>query len=178
MTSSSDVQPRYRALVLHQPVARAWLLPFVIAGILCIVGGGLLAAATAYVTTQKTAWATAYVVLVGGVAQVGLGSAVTWLNPQADRRAGWWAFIGWNIGNAGVLAGQLADLIVLTYLGSAALIGALVFVLVASIQTRTPAGVQSIPAPHYPGILWGFRILLIILVLGIGVGNGLAQIST
>jgi hypothetical protein len=81
-----------RAAVLEEPVARAWLLPFLIAGVACIVGGGLLAAASAYVTTQKTAWATAYVVLVGGVAQAALGAAVTWLRPDANRRWGRVAF--------------------------------------------------------------------------------------
>src|SRR5699024_6833650 len=102
-----------------------------VAGFACVVAGGLLAAATAYVTTQKTAWATAYLVLVGGVAQAGLGAAVAWLAPRAPRRMAWFSFVGWNLGNAGVLAGQLAAVLALTDIGTGILVVSLVVVLIA-----------------------------------------------
>lgn len=172
-----------RAAVLAEPVARAWLLPFLVAGVACIVGGGLLAAASAYVTTQKTAWATAYLVLVGGVAQVALGAAVTWLRPGANRRWGQIAFVCWNLGNAGVLAGQLAALVVLTDLGSALLVVSLALVL-ASVARGAPArgSVEYEPTPEHrspphPGLLWAFRILLVILLAGIIVGTALAHLT-
>jgi len=187
MTSQPD-QPHApvvsrRAAVLAEPVARAWLLPFLIAGVACLVGGGLLAAATAYVTTQKTAWATAYVVLVGGVAQVALGAAVTWLRPDADRRSGIAAFVCWNLGNAGVLTGQLAAVVPLTDLGSGLLVVALALVLAATIRRVPSRGLASygpVPAhraaPH-PGLLWAFRVLLVILLAGIVVGTVLAHVT-
>lgn len=172
-----------RAAVLSEPVARVWLLPFLIAGVACIVGGGLLAAASAYVTTEKTAWATAYVVLVGGVAQVALGAAVTWLRPAADRRWGWIAFAAWNLGNAGVLAGQLAGLVALTDIGSVLLVIALALVLASTARrpvARGSAGYGPAPEhrrPPHPLLLWAFRALLVILLAGIIVGTALAHLT-
>lgn len=173
-----------RAAVLGEPAARVWLLPFLWAGMACIVGGGLLAAATAYVSTEKTAWATAYLVLVGGVAQVALGAAVTWLRPNA--RPGWGriAFAAWNLGNAGVLAGQLATLVVLTDVGSALLVVALVLVLASTARrpaARGSASYRPDPAhlvPRHPLVLGAFRVLLVILGLGIVVGTTLAHLSS
>ena len=169
--------------MLSEPAARIWLLPFLIAGVVCLVGGGLLAAATAYVTTQKTAWATAYVVLVGGVAQVALGAAVTWLRPDAERRWGIVALVCWNLGNAGVLAGQLAALVALTDVGSALLVVALALVLAATARRAPTRGTASYgpdpahrAAPH-PGLLWAFRVLLGILLAGIVVGTVLAHVT-
>jgi hypothetical protein len=185
MVEAPDAQsmsPRSRMAVLQEPVAKVWLLPFAIAGLVCLVGGGLLAAATAYVTTQKTAWATAYVVLVGGVAQVALGAAVTWLRPGANRRWGLGAFLAWNVGNAGVLAGQLAALVVLTDVGSALLVVALALVLAATARRPVPRGSATyrpdaeFGRPH-PVLLWAFRALLVILLAGIVVGTVLAHLT-
>jgi hypothetical protein len=181
----------------RHPAARAWLRPFLIAGVACIIGGGLLAAATAYVTTQKTAWATAYVVLVGGMAQVALGAAVAWLAPTAPRRYAWWAFTGWNLGNAGVLTGQLAGILILTDIGTVILVAALVTVLVAVRSHRRvapntePISTASTPqtglgdelehyiplaSPH-PGVLWAFRGLVILLAVTMPIGVILAHLG-
>lgn len=172
-----------RAAVLREPVARAWLLPFLWAGGACIVGGGMLAAVTAYVTTEKTAWATAYLVLVGGAAQIALGAAVTWLRPDAPHRSGWVAFACWNLGNAGVIAGQLAALIVLTDVGSVILVVALALMLV-SVARRAPGrGVAHHgPTPahlaqRHPVLLWVFRSILVVLGAGIVVGTVLAHVG-
>lgn len=154
---------------------QTWLRPFLVAGVLCVIGGGLLAAATAYVTTQKTAWATAYVVLVGGVAQIGLGAAVAWLAPVASRRAAWWAFGGWNLGNAGVLTGQLTGTVVLTDLGTALLVAALVLVLVA-VRSRHRTDPGAADAAH-PAVLHLFRALVVLLVITMPIGVVLAHLN-
>jgi hypothetical protein len=197
MTSVPDAHAGARWSALHGPVARAWLRPFLIAGIACVIGGGLLAAATAYVTTQKTAWATAYIVLVGGVAQIGLGAGVAWLSPLAPRRPAWWAFAGWNLGNAGVLAGQLAGIVVLTDIGTVLLVVGLVTVLVAVRSHRRGAAQAepTVPAPSrqvmpgvqpdyyiplaspHPGVLWAFRGLVILLVVTMPIGVILAHLG-
>jgi hypothetical protein len=157
--------------------ARAWLRPFLIAGVACIVAGGLLAAATAYVTTQKTAWATAYIVLVGGMAQVALGAAVAWLAPTASRHLAWWAFAGWNLGNAGVLGGQLGGVLLLTDLGTVILVAALVTVLVAArSRRRAPGGASGLPSPH-PAVLWAFRGLVVLLAVTMPIGVILAHLG-
>lgn len=157
------------------PAGRAWLRPFLIAGVACIVAGGVLAAATAYVTTQKTAWATAYIVLVGGVAQVALGAAVAWLAPAAPRRTAWWVLAGWNLGNAGVLTGQLAGVLVLTDIGTVTLVAALVTVLVA-VGGWGGRKSAAAPSPH-PGVLWSFRGLVILLAVTMPIGVILAHLG-
>lgn len=179
---------------LHSP-RRSWLLPFLIAGIICVIAGGLLAAATAYVTTQKTAWATAYIVLVGGIAQIGLGAGVAWLAPLAPPRWAWWAFIGWNVGNAGVLTGQLAGVVALTDVGTIILVASLIVVLIAARSHRGPIqepvtvtqarqvspGDQPdfyLPlSPAHPAVLWAFRALIVLLAVTMPIGVVLAHLS-
>lgn len=156
---------------------RAWWRPFLVAGIGCIVAGGLLAAATAYVTTQKTAWATAYLVLVGGMAQIALGAAVSWLAPHAPRRLAWWAFAGWNLGNAGVLVGQLAGVLLVTDLGTAVLVAALVVVLVAVGSWGHAGSRGPATAPPHPRVVWAFRGLVILLAVTMPIGVVLAHIG-
>ncbi|UUT35945.1 hypothetical protein [Microbacterium elymi] len=92
-------------------------LPFFVAALVFVVAGGMLAAATAYTTTQKTAWATAYLVLVGGVAQAGLGAAMGWLAQRAGAVLTWTGFVLFTVGNLGVLGGQLSGLVPLTFVG-------------------------------------------------------------
>lgn len=143
--------------------------PLLTVGGACVVGGGLLAAATAYSTTQQTAWATAYLVLVGGVAQIGLAGGLGWLTSLVDRRVVWAVVALWNIGNAAVVAGQLASIPASTFAGAAALLAALLGVVA---QTRR-AGV----APAHPLALWGFRGLVVLLAVSIPIGLVLAVVG-
>lgn len=151
------------------------MVPFLAAGVACVIAGGLLAAATAYVTTQKTAWATAYIVLVGGVAQIGLGLGVAWLAPTASRRAAWWSWACWNIGNAGILAGQLTGLIALTDIGAGWLVAGLVMVLVV-VRTRHTQQGRPVAPPH-PGVLGAFRALVLVLAVTMPIGIVLAHLG-
>lgn len=139
-------------------------LPFFVAAAICITAGGLLAAVTASVTTQKTAWVTAYLVLVGGVAQAGLGAAMGWLARRARVRTAWIAFALFTLGNAGVLAGQLTALIAVTFVGGSLLVAAL-----AVIVAATRGG----DAAH-PVLLWGFRVLVLVLAVSVPIGLLLA----
>lgn len=139
-------------------------LPFFVAAAVAVTAGGVLAAATASVTTQKLAWATAYVVLVGGVAQAGLGAGMGWLAQRAGMRMAWIGFVLFNAGNIGVLAGQLAGIIALTFAGGALLVAALVVIVVA-----TRGGGR-----RHPVLLWGFRAIVVILAVSIPIGLLLA----
>ncbi|HET8928875.1 MAG TPA: hypothetical protein VFN24_13730 [Microbacterium sp.] len=142
-------------------------LPFLVAAAISITAGGVLAAATAYVTTQKTAWATAYIVLVMGVAQAGIGAAMGWLAQRASMRAAWIALVLFNLGSIGVLAGQLTGVIALTFAGGALLVAALVMIVAA-----TRGG-----SPAHPVLVWSFRILVVVLAVSIPVGLLLALIT-
>lgn len=155
--------------VVSAAVRRA--LPYLVAAVVYVIVGGALAAATAYVTSEKTAWATAYIVLVGGVAQAGLGAALGWLAPQARPAVNWAAFVLWNLGNIGVLAGQLSDVVAETFIGGGLLVIALVLVII-----ETAEGTRH-RAPVHPVWLWAFRGLVVLLAVTIPIGLVLAAIG-
>lgn len=79
---------------------------FVIFGFAAIAAAGLLAAVTASISQRQILWAIAYLVLVVGIAQIGLGAGQAWL---AERPIGapllTAQFVAFNLGNAGVIGG-------------------------------------------------------------------------
>ncbi len=108
--------------------------PFAAAGAACTVAGGLLAAATALAPSQLASWAVAYLVLVGGVAQVALGVGQALLSPRPQDRRLLVAveLAGWNAGNGAVLAGTLLGANWLADAGGLALAAALALLIVAT----------------------------------------------
>lgn len=81
---------------------------FVVVGFIGIVAGGLVAAATGPLQWTLGSWAAAYLVLVAGVAQLGLGAGQTWLADVAPSpRIVLIELLSWNIGNALVISGTL-----------------------------------------------------------------------
>src|SRR5579875_3107512 len=99
--------------------------PFAAFGTACVIAGGLVAAATAPAPSGHGSWAAAYLVLVGGVAQVALGAGQALLAPRSpSRRLVAAEFAGWNAGNAAVLAGTLAGVTPLVDAGGALLVAA------------------------------------------------------
>ncbi|WP_165310864.1 hypothetical protein [Microbacterium protaetiae] len=142
-------------------------LPFFVAALVFVVAGGLLAAATAYSTTEKTAWATAYMVLVGGVAQGVVGAAMGWLAQRARMPLTWAAFALFNLGSIGVLAGQLSGLLALTFTGGALLVIALILIIIATRRG----------APAHPVLVWAFRVVAVVLAVSIPTGLVLAAVG-
>lgn len=154
---------------IEAPEADGWIdkrrwaaaAPFGLAGTACIIGGGLLAAITAHAPTEHSSWAAAYLVLVGGVAQIGLGFGSAALAPRIASRA---ARIGilalWNTGNALVMAGVLTSLNVLVDAGGIALVIALVFALRSIRHSTGPALLRR--------AYW-----LLAMVLGVSIPTGL-----
>lgn len=116
------------AAVPPSPVPADWhpALPYVVVGSLLIVAGGLAAAVGSALQWERAAWVAAYVVLVGGVAQIALGVGRVLLAAAAPTPAERWAeLLAWNGGAAAVLIGDLARALPLVVLGSAALLVAL-----------------------------------------------------
>jgi len=74
-------------------------------GILAIIAGGLLAGFSAKHPTTFPVWASAYLVLVVGVLQVGFGRGLQRLASGASQTAALWAFAVYNIGNLLVILG-------------------------------------------------------------------------
>jgi len=103
-----------------------------VAGAVCIVAGGLVAAVTGPLDLDHGSWVAAYLVLVGGVMQYVMGWSRDPSTPPSGR--GWTAVVGWNVGNALVISGVLTDRTWLVDAGSALL------VLVLLIAVREAVG--------------------------------------
>jgi hypothetical protein len=92
------------------------MVGFVAVGLGCIVAGGLVAAVTAPTGFPAGSWVAAYLVLVAGVAQIGLGAgqslfAVRVPSPPVVVSE----LLAWNVGSAAVITGTL--------IGSALVVG-------------------------------------------------------
>lgn len=166
-----------RAGTPMSPSPPSWLLDlqagwrdiraFAILGVLCIVGGGLVAASTAPLHSERASWAAAYLVLVAGVAQIALGTgqALFAESPPARRVAAAQA-AGWNVGNAAVIVGTLLQVLIVADVGSLLLLATLI----RSLQAvRGSSGGRA-------GRL--YRGLLVVLVVSIPTGLVLARLRT
>jgi len=92
-----------------------------------IVVGGLVAAINSAAPFAHGSWLAAYLVLVGGVAQLLLGVGCLGLPaPRLSAHLRRTQLGLWNVGNVVVVAGVLAGVLGLVVVGSLALVGALV----------------------------------------------------
>jgi predicted acyltransferase len=138
---------------------------FAILGVICVVGGGLVAASTAPLQSERASWAAAYLVLVAGVAQIALGAgqALFAVSPPTRRIAAA-QVAGWNVGNAAVIVGTLFQVLVIADIGALLLLATLI----RSLQAvRGTSGGR-------PGRL--YRGLLVVLVVSIPIGLVLARL--
>jgi len=133
-------------------------------GAACIVGGGLVAAASAPAHSELGTWAAAYLVLVGGAAQIALGVAQAVLSPgRPSAVAVDVQVVLFNAGNAAVVAGTAAGVHVLGDAGGLLLLGAL------ALSVCAVRGVGGRAAGLY-------RTLVVVLALSIPVGSVLARL--
>ncbi|MGH3404607.1 MAG: hypothetical protein ACRDRJ_19210 [Streptosporangiaceae bacterium] len=130
------------------------------------MAGGLVAAATAPAASELGSWAAAYLVLVAGLAQVALGAGQALLAPGGPaRRAVGVELIGWNAGNAAVLAGTLLGWTWLADLG-----GALLVVALALVTWQLRGAVRQ---PAWP--VRAYRALVALILVSIPVGLVIAH---
>lgn len=138
----------------------------------CVVAGGLVAAATAPTPSTHASWAAAYLVLVGGVAQVALGWGQAVLAPHLPSRRRVLAQIAaWNAGNTAVLAGTLTGITLVVDLGGALLVVGLAL-LAHAVRGGVRSGGQLARWARY-----GFGLLVLILLVSIPIGLLLARIG-
>lgn len=146
------------------PLARsAWTharaLPFAILGTIAVVGGSLLSAALAPTPSYDGNWAVAYIVLVGGVAQIVLGvgqTAVTGGHIQRVTVAV--QVLLWNLGVAATVVATIANIPWLLYVAALAQAAVIVIFLVL-----TRRGGQR-------ALTWALRIIALLLVISIPTG--------
>ncbi|GGX98123.1 hypothetical protein [Streptomyces anandii] len=148
------------------------MAPFAAPGIACVVAGGLVAAATAPAPSTHGSWAAAYLVLVAGVAQVALGWGQAALAPRPPARGRVLAQAGtWNLGNAAVLIGTLTGVLTLVDLGGVVLVAGLAL-LADAVRGGVRHGAQS-----RRWQLYGFRLLVVVLLVSVPTGLVLARIG-
>ncbi|SEB86206.1 hypothetical protein SAMN04489806_1974 [Paramicrobacterium humi] len=141
-------------------------LPFLWTGGAAIILGGVVAAVTAPLRLEHGSWASAYLVLVVGVALIALGAVQSRLAQRLSGRAIGVELGGWLVGSAGVIGGTLLEAPPIVDVGGILLLVSLITFMLA---VRRPA-----PAP--PVMLWTFRLVVAIIIVSIPIGLVLSQL--
>ena len=115
--------------------------PFLLAGACAVVGGGFIAAVSRPTGWEHGPWVAAFLVLVAGVGQVGLGAgqSVTAANAALPRRTVVTESILWNVGSSTVLLGTLTAAPSAVSAGGILLVAALVLFALAPRGADAPA---------------------------------------
>lgn len=139
------------------PAAR----PFVLVGGVSIVAGGVVAAVTRQAGFDLGPWLAAFLVLVGGVAQIALGVGQAWIAERPPRpptvRA---ELVAWNLAVVATIVGSLAELPPLTASGGLAMVVALGLFLVGVRSTTE--------VPRWAPVLYRFVVLVVLVSTPIG----------
>ena len=151
-------------ITLPAPTDR-WAPP-VLVGAAGIIAGGLVAAIVSTSPSENGIWASAYLVLVVGVAQVALGLGQAWLaDVPPTRRLVFTELVIFNLGNAAVIGGTLVDRTWLVDVGGVVLIAALAMYLGATRRARGG------------WVLAAYRLLVAFVLISIPVGLILARLA-
>lgn len=138
--------------------------PLLAAGAVSIIAGGIAAAVTGPTGWEHGSWVAAFLVLVGGVAQIGLAVGQAGLAAGPLRSRGVLVeCVLWNAGCLTVIAGTLVSSPVAVAIGSAPLVATLAM---SSQAVRRPVG--------HPRLTLASRILVVVLLASIPVGVALA----
>ena len=130
-----------------------------------VVAGGLVAAVTGPAGWERGSWVAAYLVLVVGVAQLGVAAGLAWLgDPAPTRRSIVAGVVVWNLGHVAVLAGALGRVEWAVDTGGVLIALALLGALLAVRPGR--AG----------WLLWTYRALVVVVLVSVPVGLVLARL--
>ena len=147
------------------PLARGRLM-FVAVAAAMIVAGGFVAAVNGAASFAHGSWLAAYLVLVGGVAQLLLGLGSLALPAPTNSVALTRAQLGlWNAGTLAVAGGVLADLFGVVLAGSALIVGALACFVRGGGPVREPGRTAVL----------AYRFLIVVLVISVVVGGVLSR---
>jgi hypothetical protein len=150
------------------PVAPLWRLstPFVASGAASVLAGGFVAAAGGVAPSPHLSWASAYLVLVSGSAQLLLGGGQALL-ASCPLRSGLvaWQFAAFNLANAAVLAGTLS--------GTKGVLdaGGVIFLVALGLfawATKEPSG-------RHRSLAFVYRVGLLVLAVSVPIGVFLAR---
>lgn len=141
------------------------LVPFVVPGVLAVVAGGLLAAVVAPAPTEHATWAAAYLVLVWGVAQLGLGAGQELCASHLSTVLVVAEVTGWNLGCAAVVAGTVSGVPAVADVGAALLVVTLI--LTARALTGGPAR-RRVGVPSWARLSYGLLITVLLVSIPVG----------
>ena len=148
--------------------APAWVM--IGLGYACIIAGGLVAAVAAPLDLYRGSWVSAYLVLVGGIAQLGLGWAPGWLGRPLGTQRAWWQLLAWNLGNAVVIVSTLALWPLGVSLGSILLVIALALALLGWFGRRGGEDAVRVDGlGRLASILYLGLIVLLIVSIPVGI---------
>lgn len=166
-TTLPSAQPRQAPVLWLSARAHARLVFVATAGAM-IIAGGSVAAIDGASPFAHGAWLTAYLVLVGGVAQLLLGIGSLALPQPTGSVALKRAQVGlWNAGTLAVAAGVLSDLFGLVVAGSAVVAAALACFARDGGPVREPGRTRVLV----------YRLLICALLVSILVGGVLTRTS-
>ncbi|WP_437582679.1 hypothetical protein ACSAGD_10475 [Paramicrobacterium sp. CJ85] len=135
-------------------------VPFLVAGIVSIIIGGVVAAVTSPLSLEHGSWAAAFLVLVSGVALAALGVAQSALVADVGTGRIGAELATWLVGSLAVLGGTLlSSPLIVDVGGILLLISAVIFI--ATVR-RSPGSSTA--------AVWTFRIVLLIIVVSIPIG--------
>ncbi|CAN5562692.1 hypothetical protein BH23ACT6_BH23ACT6_11200 [soil metagenome] len=135
---------------------------------LSVIAGGLVAAVTGPLDLTKGSWLAAYLVLVCGVGGWAVGTVQEQAAPGLSPGRAKVQLSCWLGGNAAVIIGSLTSLSLVVDAGALLLATALVIALVAA---PTAAAIGRLAS-------WGYRFLLVLLMVSVPVGSGLAHLRS
>ena len=137
---------------------------FAAVGVACVVAGGLISAIAASSPSENSSWAVAYLVLVGGVAQVAVGVGQSRLAARRLSPSFLLAeFLTWNVGNTAVIVGQLLGYQFVVDAGGVVLASSLVLLL-AGARGALPSAAWERRS------LYAYRLILLIVLVSIPIG--------
>ena len=139
---------------------------FVLVGLAAVIAGGLVAAVTGPTGFDEGSWVAAYLVLVAGVAQVGLGVGQALLTAGTlSGRLRVVQLLAFNLANSAVLVGTLTGSVVAAAAGGVLLLISLTLFLV------------TVRRPHTrPWYLVLYRLVITTLAVSVPVGVVLSVI--
>lgn len=162
--------PHRRLAALSRLVARwpaAW--PFLVVASASIVAGGLVAAVSRPTAFELGPWSAAYLVLVGGVAQLVLGAGTAWLactRPPVSRMRA--ELVAWNLGVVATIGGTLAGAPAATTAGGLGLVVTGYWF----VTTSHSAGTRR---PMWVPVLWWATWVTIVSSVPVGVALAWAR---
>ncbi|MGB3303664.1 MAG: hypothetical protein WBA98_13325 [Gordonia sp. (in: high G+C Gram-positive bacteria)] len=135
---------------------------FTVAGMVFVIAGGLVAAATGPLNWSKGSWLSAFMVLVCGVALIAIGIAQQHSTEPVPRRTRLVQLGGWLLANGLVAVGALVDIAALTAIGS--------ILLLAILLLTAWVGLNLVRTRH----AWAYVYVAILLVLAVSAPIGMA----